>query len=79
MVHDRKKFSDIPRNGYIMNRKFKCLFEDNTIQQKFEKLLEHRCPKCKNKERTLKALQSHLSKQHTLFFCDLCIEHLKVF
>ncbi|KAK3090985.1 hypothetical protein FSP39_016257 [Pinctada imbricata] len=79
MIHEIKKFTEIPRTGYVPNRKYKIFFEDNTIKEKFEKLLEHRCPKCKNKERTLKALQHHMSKQHTLFYCDLCLEHLRIF
>ena len=78
MVHKRLKFSSIPRKGFIPNRKYKLFFEDEQIQKKFEKLNEHRCTKCNLSERNLKALQQHLSKKHTLFFCCLCVEHLKV-
>lgn len=79
MVHQKLKNSDIPRKGFIPNRKYKIFFEDSQIQKKFEKLNEHRCSKCKLLERNLKALQQHLSKTHTLFFCTLCLEHLKIF
>lgn len=79
MVHKRLKNSDIPRKGFIPNRKYKIFFEDSQIQKKFEKLNEHRCSKCNLLERNLKALQQHLSKTHTLFFCALCLEHLKIF
>lgn len=78
MVHKKLKNSDIPRKGFIPNRKYKIFFEDSQIQKKFEKLNEHRCSKCNLSERNLKALQQHLSKTHTLFFCALCLEHLKV-
>lgn len=79
MVHKKLKNSDIPRKGFIPNRKYKIFFEDRQIQKKFEKLNEHRCSKCNLSERNLKALQQHLSKTHTLFFCALCLEHLKIF
>lgn len=79
MVHKKLKNSDIPRKGFIPNRKYKIFFEDSQIQKKFEKLNEHRCSKCNLSERNLKALQQHLSKTHTLFFCALCLEHLKIF
>ncbi|XP_062589412.1 E3 ubiquitin-protein ligase ZNF598-like [Saccostrea cucullata] len=79
MVHNKVKCSEIPRHGYIPNRKYKIFFEDGQIQKKFEKLNEFRCPKCKMLERNLKALQQHLSKNHTLFFCSLCVDHLKIF
>jgi hypothetical protein len=78
MVHKKVKCEEIPRYGYIPNRKYRLFFEDGKIHKKFEKLNEHCCPKCHMLERNLKALQQHLSKKHTLFFCNLCVDHLKV-
>lgn len=55
-------------------------FENGGVLSKFEKLLEHRCSKCKNRppDKNFKALQDHLRKDHSLYYCDLCVEHLKV-
>ncbi|XP_060077761.1 E3 ubiquitin-protein ligase ZNF598-like, partial [Ylistrum balloti] len=79
MVHKLVKESDIPRRGYIPNRKLKIFFEDDSIKKKVDKLLEHSCPKCKQTFRLFRELQTHMRKEHTLFYCDLCIDHLKIF
>lgn len=64
---------------FIMNRKLKIQFEDETVRERFEELLEHKCKTCKDRypERNFKALRDHMRRVHTLFYCDLCLE-LKV-
>ena len=78
-MENLEKFDDMPIRKFISNRKLKIQFETDSVRQKFEKLLEHRCNLCPNRppERSFKALRDHMRRQHTLFFCDLCVE-LKV-
>ncbi|OWF56534.1 E3 ubiquitin-protein ligase ZNF598-like [Mizuhopecten yessoensis] len=79
MVHNLVKESAIPRHGYIPNRKLKIFYEDDSIKKRVDKLLEHNCPKCKQSFRLFKELQTHMRKDHTHFYCDLCIVHLQIF
>lgn len=81
LVNKNLKYTDIPRHGYIPNRKYKIFFQDNKVKGLFDELLENRCRICTNarSEKTFKDLQSHLRKEHTLFYCNLCIDHLKLF
>ena len=74
-----EKFGEMPVRKFILNRKLKIQFENESVRQKFEKLLEHRCKLCPDRpaDRSFKALRDHMRRQHTLFFCDLCVE-LKV-
>ncbi|XP_069125054.1 E3 ubiquitin-protein ligase ZNF598-like [Argopecten irradians] len=79
MVHKLVKETNIPRHGYIPNRRLKIFFEDDSIKKKVDKLLEPSCSKCKQTFRFFRDLQTHMRKEHTLFYCDLCIDHLKIF
>lgn len=80
-VNKVTKFESIPRHGYIPNRKNKMFFENDTIKQAFDKLLENRCKLCTHArpERTFKDLEKHMRKEHTMFYCSLCVDHLKLF
>ncbi|XP_045214491.2 E3 ubiquitin-protein ligase ZNF598-like [Mercenaria mercenaria] len=75
-----EKFGEMPMRKFIMNRKLKIQFEDESVRDRFEELLEHRCTKCPDRypERNFKALRDHMRRVHTLFYCDLCLE-LKIF
>ncbi|KAL4240392.1 hypothetical protein ACF0H5_001182 [Mactra antiquata] len=76
----QEKFGEMPMRKFIMNRKLKIQFENETICEKFEQLLEHKCKKCPDRypEKSFKALRDHMRRVHTLFYCDLCLE-LKIF
>lgn len=74
-----EKFGEMPIRKFIPNRKLKIQFENEAVRQKFDELMEFRCFKCTDSvpERSFKALQDHMRRKHTLFFCTLCLE-LKV-
>lgn len=78
-LQTKEKFSEMPIRKFITNRKLKIQFENEDIRERFEQLLEHRCPKCPDRypEKNFKALRDHMRRVHTLFYCDLCLE-LKV-
>lgn len=49
------------------------------------KLLEHRCFMCERAQvkpwsfESFQQLKDHMRREHELFYCDLCCEHLKIF
>ncbi|XP_067630809.1 E3 ubiquitin-protein ligase ZNF598 isoform X2 [Eurosta solidaginis] len=67
------------RSGYY-SKKFKIGFYSSIIQQAFFNLLDHPCPKCNVPPfRRFTDLEYHVRKEHDLYYCDLCVEHLKIF
>lgn len=83
IVHLTKKqmYDSVERRSCIPNRKCKILFEDESVEEAFEALLEHRCLVCDTRPifDNFRRLQSHMSRTHVLFACDLCVSHLKIF
>ncbi|KNC23010.1 hypothetical protein FF38_07929 [Lucilia cuprina] len=62
------------------SKKYKIGFYTSEIQQKFFELLDHPCPKCNCPPyRTFQGLRNHVRKEHDLYYCDLCVENLKIF
>ena len=76
----KRKYDEVNRRNCIPNRKFKILLEDESVEDAYEALLEHRCRTCDAGPlfKSFDALKSHMSRTHTLFPCDLCVNHLKV-
>ncbi|XP_076366144.1 E3 ubiquitin-protein ligase ZNF598 isoform X2 [Tachypleus tridentatus] len=64
-----------------MDQKYKIMFEDKSVQSDYEKLLQHVCSVCHTKPtfRNFSLLKDHMRRYHELFFCDLCVEHLRIF
>ena len=56
-------------------------FADLAIIKDYRRILEHRCPVCPNRppDRTFDLTKAHLRKDHTLFYCDICLEHNRTF
>lgn len=62
------------------NKKYKICFANLQIQKAFYDLLDHPCPKCDSKSfYSFDALKEHVRKEHELFYCDICVSHLKIF
>lgn len=63
-----------------MDKVTRIHFENAFLQETFEKLLVHVCYTCPFKPTfaNFQILKDHLRKEHELFFCDLCVENLKV-
>lgn len=56
-------------------------FTDDVVKKEYEKLFEHRCPICPDhpQEFSFDSLESHVRKEHKLFYCHLCVKHNKNF
>lgn len=68
----------------LQDRKFGILFCSSEIQKAYYKILEHNCSICKEYDkkwpfRTFQQLQDHMRKEHELYYCDICVENLKIF
>ena len=44
----RQKFEDVKDNIYLMDRKYKICFENESVQMSYKDLLQHSCPICNN-------------------------------
>lgn len=73
-------FRNIKDCSYLMDKKFKICFDSADIQAAYSKLLEHVCTACPGRPafRTFQNLKDHVRKEHELYYCDLCVENLKV-
>ncbi|KAJ8977097.1 hypothetical protein NQ317_003651 [Molorchus minor] len=68
----------------LQDRKFGLYFCTSEIQKVYYKLLEHRCQICEESERkwpfkTFQQLKDHMRREHELFYCDICVENLRIF
>lgn len=65
---------------FLFDRKFKIVFESADLQNAYNKLLAHVCSKCPGRHAfpTYVNLRDHMRKEHELFYCDLCVDNLKV-
>ena len=79
-VKSSKKFEEIDTRHFLVNRQVQVHFENETIQEAFNDLLEHRCPLCSGRKpfRSFPNLKDHMRKDHNLYYCDLCVGNLKV-
>jgi hypothetical protein len=73
-------FRNIRNYSYLMDKKFKICFDTADIQAAYSRLLEHVCNICVGRPafRTFQNLKDHMRKEHELYYCDLCVENLKV-
>ncbi|GLV44611.1 uncharacterized protein CBL_13457 [Carabus blaptoides fortunei] len=65
----------------FVDNKFGIWFETSEIQKAYNHLLEYTCTKCSKPEhfQTFLQLKEHYRKLHELHYCDLCVEHLRIF
>lgn len=79
-THTIRPFSEIQSCSPLEDKKFKICFQNKNIQDAFYKLLEHSCGVCPDSPsfKTFQNLHDHVKKEHNLYYCDLCVEHLKV-
>lgn len=61
------------------NSRYKIYFENEQCLTEFYRLQEFRCQVCQDDVSNLKELETHLKKEHDLYLCELCVNHLKIF
>ena len=85
----KRRYEEVENEPYEIDKKYQICFENASVKKAFKRLLQHRCPECFiTNEKTgeveekifvqFKQLDSHVRREHELFYCDICVEHLKV-
>ena len=75
----RGSFQSLYLRSLYTDDRYKLAFEDDRARQAFDGLLVHQCPRCSaGPFGTFRQLQDHVTSEHDLFYCELCVTHLKV-
>ncbi|ESP03939.1 hypothetical protein LOTGIDRAFT_110165 [Lottia gigantea] len=79
-VKQYDKFEKVNTENFKEEIKFIYL-ESEDVEKAFKQLLTIQCKKCPNRpaDKSIDSLRDHLRKEHTLFLCDLCLNHLNIF
>ena len=61
-------------------RKYSIYFENQEVMDSYDQLLEHACLACSHNPvfNTFNQLKDHMRKEHERFYCELCVNNLKV-
>ncbi|CAG0897715.1 unnamed protein product [Cyprideis torosa] len=57
------------------------VYTDEGIQQEVRRLLQHVCRRCDTSQTfsDFQSFREHIRKKHELYYCDLCVDNLKIF
>ncbi|XP_037670112.1 LOW QUALITY PROTEIN: E3 ubiquitin-protein ligase ZNF598 [Choloepus didactylus] len=74
-------FATIPIHQLQHEKKYDIYFADGKVLALYRQLLQHECPRCPELPpfSLFSDLEQHMRKQHELFCCKLCLQHLKIF
>ncbi|XP_029692664.1 E3 ubiquitin-protein ligase ZNF598 isoform X1 [Takifugu rubripes] len=80
-VEKLQPFSRLPPQQFRCEKKYDIYFSDENIYAKYRYLLSPVCRYCPEPKVFSKfdELEHHMRKQHEVFSCKLCANHLKVF
>lgn len=88
-VKQCRPFEELNKRLYPVDPRPQICFEDDSVRQAYKELLENRCKYCPLEDRGVKVprpvftnfamLRAHVRKEHSRSYCDLCVEHLKIF
>ena len=75
-------FHQLQTRNMSFERRYSIYFETAEIMKEYDRLLEHLCHHCppgKTKPfNNFTQLKEHVQRVHQLFYCELCVDHLKV-
>ncbi|XP_012661306.1 E3 ubiquitin-protein ligase ZNF598 isoform X2 [Otolemur garnettii] len=74
-------FATIPLHQLQHEKKYDIYFADGKVFALYRQLLQHECPRCPELPpfSLFGDLEQHMRKQHELFCCRLCLQHLQIF
>lgn len=86
-VKECRPFEELNKRLYPVDARPQICFEDDSVRQAYRELLENRCKYCPPPEEGGKRavfanfamLRCHVRKDHNRAYCDLCVDHLKIF
>ncbi|XP_064477946.1 E3 ubiquitin-protein ligase ZNF598-like isoform X2 [Ornithodoros turicata] len=79
-----KPYEQLNERLYTMDPRPQICFETEEVRKVYRELLENRCKYCPPSDKpqgfiNLHQLSNHIRKEHRRAFCNLCVEHLKIF
>ncbi|XP_007980279.3 E3 ubiquitin-protein ligase ZNF598 isoform X3 [Chlorocebus sabaeus] len=74
-------FASIPIHQLQHEKKYDIYFADGKVYALYRQLLQHECPRCPELPpfSLFGDLEQHMRRQHELFCCRLCLQHLQIF
>jgi len=76
-------FNEFKLQKLAVRRKHGIRFENKTIMDEFDSILDYQCSDCTNDDKeifySMQELKSHLRKSHEKQFCQICMENLSLF
>lgn len=80
MSVDLKPYASLPTSGVHRDRRHGILFASPESVTEYDALRQIRCCQCADVTfRNFSQLREHMRKTHDLFYCDICLEGLKLF
>ncbi|GBM11822.1 E3 ubiquitin-protein ligase ZNF598 [Araneus ventricosus] len=76
---ERQIFTDVSQKFNLCIKKYQIVFEDESVADAFDALLENRCKHCDQVFPTFEKLKEHVRRKHELHYCELCTDNLKIF
>ena len=78
-TREQKPFRHL-RKGQLVDERYNIFFDSTDIQEQFTMLLTHTCSICPEKQvfSNFNSLKDHMRRKHDLFYCELCVDNLKV-
>lgn len=79
-TREQKPFRHL-RKGPLVDERYNIFFENLEIQERFTELLAHSCSICPERQvlSSFTSLNDHMRRKHDRFFCELCVDNLKIF
>ncbi|KAL7639736.1 UNVERIFIED_CONTAM: hypothetical protein RMT77_009146 [Armadillidium vulgare] len=80
-THNVQLFKSILHQHMKCERRYCIYFSDDEIMKAYDTLLQHSCSECENHEifKNFNFLKDHMRKVHGKFYCELCVENLRIF
>lgn len=74
----RQPFSSLESLPLEMDRRLGICYGDDAVKESCSRLLSARCQVCGQGFPSFARLDQHVRREHQLFHCDICVEHLQV-
>ena len=81
-TQSRSAFSELENKVLLTDRKFRICFESSELQSEYRDLRAHRCPLCPpggNLFQKFPQLERHVRRDHSLHYCQLCLDNTNLF
>ena len=67
---------DLPR--LRLDRRLGLCYGSDAVRDRCRDMLANRCHECRQEFASFRSLDQHVRREHRLFYCDICVEHLQV-